>query len=83
MIGVCMYVCMYVCMCVCVWAAGASALALTGLYVLPYRRAAIRRQLASKVKQMREQLLTFLDRNFASDLEASVSRIRSCISPYS
>ena len=61
---------------------GASVLAATGLYVLPYRRSKIKKELRERINELREQLDSALTRQFQKELEASIQRIRESIAPY-
>jgi small GTP-binding protein len=60
----------------------AGALSVVGLLVIPARRKAARRQLRTKVAQMRQELMGALTAEFDREVEASVGRVRDGISPY-
>jgi hypothetical protein len=61
---------------------GASAVAVLGLYVLPYRRSKIKADLRERINDLRDQLDRGMNRQFESELQESVQRIRSAIAPY-
>jgi small GTP-binding protein len=61
---------------------GASAVAVLGLYVLPYRRSQIKRELRERIKSLRERLDTAINRQFDAELVQSLQRIRQAIAPY-
>lgn len=61
---------------------GASVLAVTGLYVLPYRRSRIKAELREKINDLREQLNDVLTEQFETELADSMQRIREAIAPY-
>ncbi len=61
---------------------GASVLAATGLYVLPYRRSKIKKELRERINELRMQLDQALTRQFEKELEDSLQRIRESIIPY-
>ena len=60
----------------------ASSLAAMGLYVLPYRRSHVKKELRIKINELRDQLHTVLDRQFETELNNSLQRIREAIAPY-
>ncbi|MEZ4706448.1 MAG: dynamin family protein [Caldilineaceae bacterium] len=62
---------------------GASALAAVGLYVLPYRRTKIKQQLREQINQLRAQLSEAMTRQFESELNDGLQRIREAMGPYS
>ncbi|MEZ4656358.1 MAG: hypothetical protein R2911_02190 [Caldilineaceae bacterium] len=62
---------------------GASALAAVGLYVLPYRRTKIKQQLREQINELRAQLSEAMTRQFESELNDGVQRIREAMGPYS
>jgi small GTP-binding protein len=60
----------------------AGMLSLLGLFLLPARREKARRELASKVKAVREKLMLSLTATFESERDRAASRVRGAISPY-
>ncbi len=61
---------------------GAGAVAVLGLYVLPYRRQKIKAALRLRIQDLRSRLDEALTRQFRMELARSVSRIREAIAPY-
>ncbi len=61
---------------------GASAVAALGLYVLPYRRQRIKADLRTRITDLRERLDAAMTRQFNSELQESVQRIKEAIAPY-
>lgn len=61
---------------------GAGVVAALGLYVLPARRSKIKSALREQINQLRAQLSTAMTRQFESELQASVQRLREAIAPY-
>ncbi len=61
---------------------GAGVIAATGLYVLPYRRSRIKKELRERINDLRSQLDTALTKQFETELTNSVQRIRESIAPY-
>jgi small GTP-binding protein len=61
---------------------GASAVAALGLYVLPYRRSKVKKELRERIDVLREQLEGALERQFEQELITSVQRIHEAIAPY-
>ena len=57
-------------------------LAAMGLYVLPYRRSRVKTELRAKINELRVQLNAVLERQFESELQDSLQRIREAIAPY-
>jgi small GTP-binding protein len=60
----------------------AGALSIVGLLVLPAKRAAAKKELATKVELMRTRLMEALTAQFEGELASSMQRIREAISPY-
>ncbi len=60
----------------------AGTLAVMGLLVLPTKRRRAKRELTSKIGQLRQQLMQSLSSQFQKELERSVHRIREAIAPY-
>jgi hypothetical protein len=61
---------------------GAGAIAAMGLYVLPYRRSRIKKELRDNINDLRTQLDVALTKQFDKELADSVQRIRDAIAPY-
>ena len=61
---------------------GASALAVLGFYVLPYRRSRLKQELRRAIGELRSQLAESLDRQFEKELADSLQRLRAAIAPY-
>ncbi len=61
----------------------ASTIAVLGLFVLPARRRAARRELGKKVAVLRERLMASLIETFDREVEKSQHRIEDAIAPYS
>jgi predicted nuclease with TOPRIM domain len=61
---------------------GVSALAVTGLCVLPYRRQKIKRELNVRIQQLRTKMHDTLTQHFDSELVASKERLQGTISPF-
>ena len=60
----------------------AGTLAVMGLLVLPTKRRRAKRELTSKIGDLRDQLMRSLNRQFEQELERSVHRIRDAVAPY-
>jgi hypothetical protein len=60
----------------------AGVLAVSGLYLLPAKRRQVKRQFHDKIVDLREQLLRTMRRQFSSELEQMLARIREAIAPY-
>jgi small GTP-binding protein len=61
---------------------GAGIVAVLGLYVLPARRAKIKSDLRQQVGRLRAQLDEVMTRQFESELQNSLQRLRDAIAPY-
>ncbi|MFZ4850548.1 MAG: dynamin family protein [Caldilinea sp.] len=61
---------------------GASALAVLGFYVLPYRRSRLKQELRRAIGALRSQLAESLERQFEKELADSLQRLRASIAPY-
>jgi hypothetical protein len=62
---------------------GAMLIGAGSLYVLPYRRTVLRNRFGKNVQDMKRQLRQSMSAKFESELNESVSSIRSAIFPYS
>ena len=62
---------------------GASALAATGLCIIPYRRVTVKREFDKKIDNLRERLMGALQTHFDDELHNSCTKIRDAISPFS
>jgi small GTP-binding protein len=60
----------------------AGTVAVLGLFVIPARRKAAKRELAAKISEMRERLTAAITGQFERELEGSEGRIREAIAPY-
>ena len=60
----------------------AGVLAIGGLYLLPAKRREVKRQFHQKIVSLRERLLATMQRQFSSELELMLARIREAIGPY-
>ncbi len=60
----------------------ASAVAVLGLFVIPNRRRAAKRELAVRIAEMRSGLMDGLDSQFEREMERSLARLRDAIAPY-
>ena len=61
---------------------GASFVALSGLYILPFQRTLLKNRVREVVMQLRKQLNTSLTARFKEELATSVLRINDSVSPY-
>lgn len=61
---------------------GAGVIAAAGLYLLPARREKARRELATRVDALREELRRVLTAAFERELERSVAGMRDALGPY-
>jgi len=61
----------------------ASVIAGLGLYIIPLRRRRAREQFRTKTDALRERLKEGMTRQFETELERSVQRIREVLAPYS
>ena len=60
----------------------ASAVAVLGLFVIPAKRRKANQDLTEKLKNLREQLVSTLTTQFNHELDRSLERINTAISPY-
>lgn len=60
----------------------ASAVAILGLFVIPAKRRKANQDLTEKLKNLREQLVNTLSTQFNHELNRSLERINTAISPY-
>jgi small GTP-binding protein len=60
----------------------ASTVAVLGLFIIPNRRSAAKKELREKIEAMREQLMTSLTGQFDREIEGSARRIDAAIAPY-
>ncbi|MEY2847001.1 MAG: hypothetical protein RL076_2547 [Chloroflexota bacterium] len=60
----------------------ASVIAIGGLYIIPSRRAALKRQLHERLSDVRMRLMETIDAQFDQELERMVTRLRESIAPY-
>lgn len=60
----------------------ASMVAVLGLFIIPNRRHAAKRELSRKIAALRERLMASLTAQFDREIEGSVSRINEAIAPY-
>lgn len=60
----------------------ASVIAIGGLYIIPSRRAALKRQLHERLSDVRTRLMETIDAQFDQELERMVARLREAIAPY-
>ena len=61
----------------------ASVLFGVGMYIIPLRRRQAREQFRKKADDLRAQLTEGMTRQFESELERSVQRVRDVLAPYS
>jgi len=61
---------------------GAGFVAALGLYVLPHRRGRLKAQLRERIAAMRARLDEVLTRQFETELEGSMARMRAAVAPY-
>lgn len=60
----------------------AGAVAVLGLFVIPAKRRKANQELTEKLKNLREQLINTLTTQFNHELDRSLERINTAISPY-
>jgi small GTP-binding protein len=60
----------------------ASVVAVLGLFIIPNRRQAAKRELRAKIAALREQLMTALSGQFEREIERSLRRIEEAVAPY-
>ena len=60
----------------------AGVVAVLGLYIIPYRRRAAKAELARKIAELREQLMTALRTQFEREIERSMRRLNEALAPY-
>jgi small GTP-binding protein len=60
----------------------ASVIAVAGLFVIPNRRAALKRQLHERLSDVRTRLVTTIDHQFDQELERMLERMRQSVGPY-
>ena len=61
----------------------AGVLATVGFLIIPHKRRAAKRELHDKIAALRESLTSALTRQFDSEVERSLRRLREGIAPYS
>jgi small GTP-binding protein len=60
----------------------AGMIAIGGLYLLPAKRRQVKHEFHDKIAELHEQLLKTMRRQFTSELELMLTRIREAIAPY-
>ena len=60
----------------------AGAVAALGMFVLPAKRRQVKKQFHAKLVELRERLLATMRRQFATELDQMLTRIREAIAPY-
>ncbi len=60
----------------------AGAVAILGLFVIPNRRRAAKRELTERIAEMRSGLMDGLTGQFEREMERSLARLREAIAPY-
>ena len=60
----------------------ASVIALGGLYIIPARRRALKKDLHQRLADVRRQLMERIDAQFAEELSRMESRVRDALGPY-
>lgn len=60
----------------------ASALAVLGLFVIPYKRKQAKEAFSEKMAELRENLMTTLSATFKRESDSAIQRLESNISPY-
>jgi len=60
----------------------AGVLAVSGLYLIPAKRRQLKRQFHEKVGELRERLLKTMRRQFDTELDQMLVRIREAVAPY-
>jgi hypothetical protein len=60
----------------------ASALAVMGLFIIPNRRRAAKKDLTERIDEMRQGLMEGLGGQFRREMDRSLDRLRATISPY-
>jgi len=67
----------------CAGMAGASLLALGGLYVIPAQKKRLRSEISRKILLMREELVELSRREFERELESAVATMEESLMPFS
>jgi hypothetical protein len=62
-------------------AVGGTILLLSGLFLLPHRRARLKRELSTKVETLREELSEAVERSFREEVRRYASRLREILAP--
>jgi len=62
--------------------AGAGVVALSGLYILPYKRNRLKIQMRERIGAMQKELHNVNKKHFEKELENSVRKINSSLNPY-
>jgi len=62
---------------------GAAAMLASGFYILPFKRAKMRKEFVANVEMLRHQLHSVMTEKLNNELSNSVENIRAAISPYS
>jgi small GTP-binding protein len=60
----------------------AGAIAALGMFVLPAKRRQVKKEFHAKLVELRERLLATMRRQFATELDQMLTRIREAIAPY-
>lgn len=62
--------------------AGAGLLAVSGLYILPYRRARVKKEMRFRINEMRTSLASVMKKHFDTEMENAITKIHVALSPY-
>jgi small GTP-binding protein len=60
----------------------AGAVAALGMFVLPAKRRQVKKEFHAKLVELRERLLATMRRQFATELDQMLTRVREAIAPY-
>jgi len=62
-------------------AVGGTILLLTGLFLLPHRRARLKRELSTRVENLKEELSDAIERSFTAEVRRYATRLREVFEP--
>jgi hypothetical protein len=60
----------------------AGAVAALGMFVLPAKRRQVKQEFHAKLMELRERLMATMRRQFTTELDQMLTRIREAIAPY-
>ncbi|CAF1681140.1 unnamed protein product, partial [Didymodactylos carnosus] len=62
--------------------AGAGLLAVTGLYIIPMRRSAIKKEMRKRIGDTQTKINEVLHKHFTNELDSNIRKMKQDIQPY-